>query len=137
MSIKITQVRNAESLRPDNLRMNVEINHPEFGWIPYTLDPHDTDMTVNNDELLALIGTDFAAYVPPTQAELDYELAMRVRDSRFNLLVEVDAVAGNILRWAGLTPEEKAEWATYRQALLDVPQQDGFPNTVVWPTKPS
>ena len=137
MSIKITQVRNAESLRPDNLRMNVEINHPEFGWIPYTLDPHDTDMTVNNDELLALIGTDFAAYVPPTQAELDEELAMRVRDSRFNLLVEVDAVAGNILRWAGLTPEEKAEWATYRQALLDVPQQDGFPNTVVWPTKPS
>ena len=26
--------------------------------------------------------------------------------------------------------------ASYRQALLDVPQQDGFPNDVAWPVKP-
>jgi hypothetical protein len=26
--------------------------------------------------------------------------------------------------------------ATYRSELLDVPQQVGFPQTVVWPTKP-
>jgi hypothetical protein len=25
---------------------------------------------------------------------------------------------------------------TYRQALRDVPDQDGFPFDVVWPTKP-
>jgi hypothetical protein len=30
----------------------------------------------------------------------------------------------------------KDKWATYRQALRDVPQQDGFPNTVVWPNQP-
>ena len=29
------------------------------------------------------------------------------------------------------------EWRTYRQALRDVPTQEGFPNTVTWPTKPS
>ena len=28
------------------------------------------------------------------------------------------------------------EWATYRQALRDVPSQAGFPNTIVWPTEP-
>ena len=28
-------------------------------------------------------------------------------------------------------------WRTYRQALRDVPTQEGFPNTVTWPTKPS
>ena len=39
MSISIIQVRNAASLDPDNLRMNVEINHPNYGWIPYTVDP--------------------------------------------------------------------------------------------------
>lgn len=27
--------------------------------------------------------------------------------------------------------------ATYRQALRDIPQQTGFPNTVVWPVSPS
>jgi len=29
-----------------------------------------------------------------------------------------------------------AEMTTYRQALRDVPQQSGFPNTITWPTKP-
>lgn len=29
------------------------------------------------------------------------------------------------------------EWATYRQALRDVPQQEGFPYSIVWPTKPA
>jgi hypothetical protein len=29
-----------------------------------------------------------------------------------------------------------AEMTTYRQALRDVPQQAGFPDTINWPTKP-
>ncbi len=28
------------------------------------------------------------------------------------------------------------EWATYRQALRDIPQQAGFPDDVTWPEKP-
>ena len=28
------------------------------------------------------------------------------------------------------------EWATYRQALRDITTQEGFPNSVVWPTEP-
>lgn len=31
---------------------------------------------------------------------------------------------------------DQAAWATYRQALRDVPQQAGFPYSVVWPVKP-
>ena len=137
MSITITEVRNAASLQSDNLRMNVEINHPQHGWIPYTLDPADTDMTINNDAVMALIGTDFAAYVPPTQAELDAALAAGVRGDRGGRLTEVDAVAGNALRWAALDADTQAAWATYRQALLDVPQQAGFPNDITWPTEPT
>jgi len=136
MSITITEVRNAASLQADNLRMDVEINHPQHGWIPYTLDPADMDTTIDNDTVMALIGTDFAAYVPPTQAELDAAEAASVRADRDYLLVEVDAIAGNALRWASLTADTQAAWATYRQALLDVPQQEGFPNNVTWPTKP-
>ncbi len=29
-----------------------------------------------------------------------------------------------------------ADMATYRQALRDVPQQEDFPGTIAWPTKP-
>ena len=131
-----TQVRNAVSLQSDNLRMDVEINHPQHGWIPYTLDPADTDTTIDNDAVMALIGTDFAAYVAPTQAELDAATAAQVRADRNGRLIEVDAIAGNALRWADLTSDIQAEWATYRQALLDVPQQAGFPQTVTWPVQP-
>lgn len=136
MSIAIAEVRNATSLQADNLRMDVEINHPDYGWIPYTVDPADTDTTIDNDEVMALIGTDFAAYVAPTQEELDAALAGEVRADRDERLTEVDAVAGNALRWAALDADTQTAWAAYRQALLDVPQQDCFPADVVWPTKP-
>jgi hypothetical protein len=137
VNITITEVRNATSLQADNLYMDVEINHPDYGWIPYTVDPADTDMTIDNDDVMALIGTDFAAYVAPTQAELDAALAAEVRADRDSRLTGVDAVAGNALRWAALDADTQTEWAAYRQALLDVPQQDGFPNTVTWPVKPT
>lgn len=136
MPITITEVRNAASLQSDNLRMDVEINHPDYGWIPYTLNPADTDTTIDNDAIMALIGTDFAAYVAPTQEELDAAAAAQVRADRDGRLLEVDAVAGNALRWAALDADTQAAWATYRQALLDVPQQVGFPNDITWPTKP-
>ena len=136
MNITITEVRNAASLQSDNLRMDVEINHPQHGWILYTVDPADTDTTINNDEVMALIGTDFAAYVAPTAEELAATAAAQVRSQRDQLLLEVDAFVGNPLRWADLSSEAQAAWATYRTALLDVPQQVGFPNTITWPTKP-
>ena len=133
MSITITEVRSAQSLQSDNLRMDVEINHPTHGWIPYTVDPSDTDDTIDNAAILALVGDDFGAYVAPTQAELDAALAAEVRAVRDNLLVAVDVVVSNPLRWADLTAEKQNEWSTYRLALLDVPQQSGFPSTVTWP----
>lgn len=137
MSIAITDVRNAVSLQADNLRMDVEINHPEHGWIPYTVDHSDTDTTINNTDVMALIGDNFAAYVPPTQAELDEAAAQAVRAERdMKLATEVDPIAGNALRWAALDVATQAAWAAYRQALLDVPAQAGFPHNVTWPEVP-
>ena len=137
MHIIITQVRNAASLQADNLRMDVEINHPDHGWIPYTLDSSDTDNHVNNDEVMALIGDDFAAYVAPTQAELDTAAASQVRAERdYKLATEVDPLVTNPLRWADLPAAKQAEWAQYRTDLLNITDQSVFPHNVVWPTKP-
>lgn len=64
-------------------------------------------------------------------------VARKVRITRNEKLRdEVDPIAENALRWASLPEEDQQAWATYRQALLDVPQQDSFPDQVVWPTKP-
>lgn len=136
--VTITQVRNAQSLNPDNTSFDVEIKHPEFDWIPYTLNPDDEDMTVDNNVLLQLIGTNFEAYVAPTQEELDESLSLALRYERDAILVEeVDPIVTNPLRWADLTEDKQAEWTQYRTDLLNLTDQSGFPNTVTWPTKPT
>ena len=137
MSITISEVRNAKSLNAENTCFEVEINHPEHGWIPYGLMSYDTDMTVDNSVLLGLIGADYAAYVAPTQSELDAETAANIREERDTILVTVvDPLVSNPLRWASLASDKQTEWTNYRTNLLGVPQQAGFPNSITWPTKP-
>jgi hypothetical protein len=78
------------------------------------------------------VGYPVLADPPAPTAE---ELAREARVRRDILLKEtVDSV--NPMRWEALTDEQKDAWRAYRQALLDVPQQEEFPNNVTWPTKP-
>jgi hypothetical protein len=115
--------------------MDVEINHPEYGWVPYTINKSVLNPSVDREALLELIGTDFA---PFSQADHDARTATFVRDTRdLKLAQEVDPVVSNPLRWGDLSEQEQADVSAYRLALLDVPSQSGFPNTVSWPTKPS
>ena len=137
MGILITNIQNAVSLNAENTMLDLEIEHPEFGWIPYTLHPDDTDMTVDNAQLLELIGTDFAPYVPPTQEELDAQAAAQVRAERDHILeTEVDPIVSNPLRWADMATAEQNAWSQYRTDLLNITDQAGFPHSVTWPTKP-
>lgn len=36
-----------------------------------------------------------------------------------------------------LADEIKTQWKTYRQALRDVPEQEGFPDGIIWPDEPT
>lgn len=69
-------------------------------------------------------------FVPTTNTDT----ALQVRSLRNRLLGDVDAVSAT--RFSSLTTEQQQQLQAYRQALLDVPQQAGFPDTVEWPTKP-
>lgn len=136
--VSITEVQNAKSLDESNINFYVEINHPTYGWMPYTLHHDDPDQTIDNSVVRELIGDNFAAYVPPAQEELDAEAAGGVREERdYKLATEVDPLVTNPLRWADLTEAKQAEWTAYRTALLNITDQDGFPHTVTWPTKPT
>jgi len=57
------------------------------------------------------------------------------RAKRDALLADIDKISAT--RYASLTTEQQQELQVYRQALLDVPQQSGFPEDVVWPQQPA
>jgi hypothetical protein len=60
----------------------------------------------------------------------DAEQAKAAREDRTRRLSATD--------WTQLAdaPVDKTAWATYRQALRDVPAQAGFPWNVQWPDTP-
>lgn len=60
------------------------------------------------------------------------ELERERRDKYLQIYVDIM----NAVRWESLTQQQKDEFAVYRQALLDVPQQQGFPENINWPTPP-
>ena len=68
------------------------------------------------------------------RARIDAEAAERARVDRTMLLAESDWTQ---VADTALTTEKKAEWATYRQALRDLPDASGWPHTHTLPTKPS
>ena len=69
-------------------------------------------------------------FTEPADTRTDEEIAAEVRTDRDVKLTQSD--------WTQVTdaPVDKAAWATYRQALRDIPSQAGFPNEVTWPTEP-
>ncbi len=61
----------------------------------------------------------------------DEQKAVDIREQRDWLLNECDWTQASDIPQA-----TKDSWATYRQLLRDVPQQDTFPTSVTFPTKP-
>lgn len=71
----------------------------------------------------------------PTEQQLYEKRAVEARKVRDKYLVNyVDIFNGP--RWEALSPELKQAYVQYRLDLLDVPQQAGFPDNIVWPVKP-
>jgi hypothetical protein len=65
------------------------------------------------------------------EAEKPIRKAAEVRAERNTRLTETD--------WTQMPDyngADKPAWATYRQALRDIPAQPGFPFDVEWPTQP-
>ena len=64
----------------------------------------------------------------------ELKVSMTIRSQRDHLLSIIDKI--NPIWYSTLTYEQQQELINYRQALLDVPQQSGFPQTITWPIQP-
>lgn len=71
----------------------------------------------------------------PRSIEERSSIARMKRDQ--TLAEDVDPITSNALRFNSMTAEQQQAWADYRQALLDIPSQSGFPHDIVWPNKPT
>src|SRR5690625_4921630 len=85
----------------------------------------------NLDNCTEMTAAEVEEHLNPTPTP--EQLEEQARAKRDGLLRELDAIVSNPLRWNEFTEAEQQELALYRQALLDVPQQEGFPDDIDWP----
>lgn len=80
----------------------------------------------------------------PTQAELDQAWIDWLAGADDRLWIEIRAERKEKLRgsdWTHISDVpiseiKRAEWATYRQSLRDIPQDFPNPGDVIWPVEP-
>ena len=123
---------------------HIDSNNFILGW--YDSELHDNipvpNIEVNesvwntaiNNGCNHLTNNGVASYVD-SRTSLEREADARA-ERDVTLKNEVDPIVSNPLRWAGMTSEKQSEWATYRNLLLDITDQSGFPDNIDWPVKP-
>lgn len=119
--------------------------HPDRGYWQTLSEPSDEiratypsgtkEVSLQPSPLHKYSGTKWVA--PTQQEKYDYEAGVVRSERDWKLKYKIDPVVTNPLRWGSMSAEEQQLWADYRQALLDIPEQEGFPFTVVWPTEPA
>jgi len=95
-------------------------------YTKYILGPVFTDTPATDTEPAKTAAENEAVY----RAMKDAEAAKGARETRTQLLKDSD--------WTQIADStaDKAAWATYRQALRDVPSQSSFPWDITWPDAP-
>ena len=85
-----------------------------------------------------VLGSDGIPAEPIASPLTTEQVATNIRQQRDSQLVHFDReLYRNQFFWSTLTAEQQADRLAYRQALLDVPQQAGFPAEIVWPAHPA
>lgn len=76
---------------------------------------------------------------PELLAKMKAERLARMPDnvrSHRNVLLRKYVDSIGLLHWEAMSEAQKQSWRDFRKELLNVPQQPGFPENVVWPTLP-
>jgi len=130
--------RNAHYI--DETRIDCQIHSPVHGWIPYTLDPADTDMTTDNAALLLEMKNagDVVAYTPPTQNELNAAKAEALMEVRGLTTITKGEFCKALLA-LGLLPRAEAkaaakgDWpATFLRALNGMSEAEQDECEIEW-----
>ena len=109
---------------------NIEEYEDEEGNTNYKYDLYVLDKVNYRDNLEETISNNYDEWLNMA-INFDYnEIAKKVRTKRDKLLSETDWTQ---MKDTALTKTEVKRYADYRQALRDIPQQEGFPYDVDFP----
>lgn len=124
--MNITDARNPVWVNQAKTMIDLEVKFEHLDtYVPYTVQVCDEELPT--EYFNKAVAGDFGA-IGDIAADRE---SNKVRMERNKLL------AGSDWTQAADVPDATREtWATYRQALRDIPQQDGFPFNVTFPTKP-
>lgn len=93
-----------------------------YSAVEYSVHVSDLNFEVTADFIEKVKAEDYARTAKTVRAIRDKLLA----DSDYMMLTDVEK-----------TTAERNAWKTYRQALRDIPEQEGFPYDVVYPVMPT
>ena len=79
-------------------------------------------------------GVEYTETAEPVHTPTEDEIAASVREQRDRLIAETDFL---LMPDYPIGPDDLSAIKAYRQALRDIPQQEGFPIDVKWPESPS
>lgn len=127
--MNLKYAKNPRWVNAEHTAIDCEIEHPQYGWIPFTASPDDVEQ--HGREIFAQLSQGVVADYVPTPAPTTEEIAAAVRAERDRLLAATDWTQA-----ADVPQATKDLFAPYRQALRVVPQQSGFPENIDWPVKP-
>lgn len=110
----------------------IELRPQDFtNFFPYK---DGIELAPQHDGEIGWTWTENGWYNPDPGPSIEYlsDCARHRRDKYLGMYVDTI----NPIRWETLTEQEKQEIKDYRQALLNVPQQSGFPTDIDWPVPP-
>tara|TARA_R100001082_G_scaffold99160_1_gene67741 strand:- start:68 stop:532 length:465 start_codon:yes stop_codon:yes gene_type:complete len=118
------------------------VNSLGYDWVfdgaqPTLTPPYDSSIRDGVEQISSKWYTKFSKSTATGDAKtaIDNNAAAGKRSERDQLLKDSDWT--QTADKGGLADSKVTEWATYRQALRDLPTATGWPHDVTWPTKPS
>src|SRR5690625_665490 len=119
MRQQMYECKNPQYAAPDNSLIDLELNHPEFGWIPFTASPDDTEQHGRDIYAAAISGEygPIAPYVEPDPEPHHVPQQVTRRQGRLALLEvgKLDAVEAAV-EAAGMAAQIEYEADTWERS---------------------
>jgi Phage tail assembly chaperone protein len=133
-----SNVTNCKYVAEDQSMIGCQVTFSNLGTVYFVASATDSEAHGREIYSRARNGEfgSIAAFVPIRETITNDQKINQERNKRDALLSQLDSLISSPLRWQSLSEQDKNEISSYRSSLLNVPQQEGFPDNIVWPTAP-